>query len=254
MNNVFRKVSTVLLVIVLITGDIIGMNSNSVKADTVLTSPLISIVGYQIKTNVTTDEKVSFRTVCKAPDKGSVITVNEKNYIVENLGTIYVKDPNRSGNHSNIVLSKSYTLLDSVPCVEYGIEDQAFKYIGKSMYRGTYLTFGYIATENGIIEKKNGYTSYIRTLTNMDSFVLNSLLVRAFVEAVDEDGNNVIIYGESASKTSVAHIAGETYKKGAAPNKEGHEYLYDSILHTLPTSHPYYMNEPLEYGWAGVIS
>ncbi len=228
MNNVFRKVSTVLLVIVLITGDIIGMNSNSVKADTVLTSPLISIVGYQIKTNVTTDEKVSFRTVCKAPDKGSVITVNEKNYIVENLGTIYVKDPNRSGNHSNIVLSKSYTLLDSVPCVEYGIEDQAFKYIGKSMYRGTYLTFGYIATENGIIEKKNGYTSYIRTLTN--------------------------IYGESASKTSVAHIAGETYKKGAAPNKEGHEYLYDSILHTLPTSHPYYMNEPLEYGWAGVIS
>ena len=148
-----------------------------------------------------------------------------------------MKDPNRSGNHSNIVLSKSYTLLDSVPCVEYGIEDQAFKYIGKSMYRGTYLTFGYIATENGIIEKKNGYTSYIRTLTNMDSFVLNSLLVRAFVEAVDEDGNNVIIYGESASKTSVAHIAGETYKKGAAPNKDMNTCMIVFCIHCLPVIH-----------------
>lgn len=254
MSKVFCRVSTVLLVIVIVAGNIIGLSLYSVKADAVLTSPLISIVGYQIKTTVTSDERVSFRTICKAPDKGSTIVVDGKNYTVTDLGTIYVKDPNRSGNHSNNVLSKSYTLLDAVPCVEYGIEGQAFKYIGKNMYRGTYLTFGYIATENGIIEKKDSYTSYVRTMTNMDSFVLNSLLVRAFVEAVDEDGNNVIIYGESASKTSVAHIAGETYKKSAAPNKEGHEYLYNSILHTLPTSHPYYMDEPLEYGWAGVIS
>lgn len=254
MNKVFCKVSTVLLVIIIMAGNIIGLNFHTVKADTVLTSPLISIVGYQIKTNVATNDGISFRTVCKAPDKGSIIAVDGKNYTVVDLGTIYVKDPNRSGKHSNNVLSKSYTLLDSVPCTEYGIEDQAFKYIGKSMYKNAYLTFGYIATENGIIEKKDGYTSYVRTLTNMDSFVLNSLLVRAFVEAVDEEGNNVIIYGESASKTSVAHIASETYKKSAAPNKEGHEYLYDSILHTLPTSHPYYMGEPLEYGWAGVIS
>lgn len=253
MNKKFHRVSTVLIAIAIIAGSAIGLNIYSVKADTVLTSPMISVVGYQIKTNATKEEQVSFRTVCKAPDKGSVITVDGKNYTITDLGTIYVKDPNRSGSNSNNVLNKSYTLLDSVPCEEYGIKDQPFKYIGKSMYKGTYLTFGYVATEIGTIEKKEGYTTYVRTLTNMDSFVMNSLLVRAFAEAVDEEENHVIIYGELASQTSVANIANQIYKKSMAPNKEGHEYLFDSILHILPSNHPYYVDEPVEYGWGAVI-
>ncbi len=258
MTNSFRKVSAVLLVIIMITGTFININSNNVQAGTtVLTSPDISVVGYQIKTSVSDQEGISFRTVCKAPDRGSIIAIDGHNYTVTNLGTIYTKDPNRNGKNENNVLGKTYTELNTSPYPQSGVaEGEGYKYIGDKSYQGKIVTFGYIATDKGVIEKKDGFTSYVRTLTYMNDFVLNSLHVRAFVEATDEDGNNVIIYGEYASLISVAEIAYKVYMGIGgvkAPDEEGHRYLYDSILHTLPTSNPFYKETTEEYGWGGVV-
>lgn len=254
MNKALRKVGAGLLVIAMAVSTITNININRVQADTVLTSPLISVEGYQIKTDVSANQGVSFRTVCKAPDKGSIITIDDKDYTVTNLGVVYVKDPNRNGNHDNNVLSKAYTLLNPVPYPQPGKEENVgFKYIGKIAYKGTYLTFGYIATDKGIIAEEDGYTSYVRTLTGMDTYVINSLHVRAFVEAVDETGNDVLIYGENASLTSVASIAYKVYNNGLAPSEEGHKYLYDSILNKLPASSPYYMDSTVEYGWGVIV-
>lgn len=254
MKNALRKVSAVLLTIVIAVSAISNTNLNSVQADTVLTSPLISVEGYQIKTDVSSNQGISFRTVCKAPSKGSVITIEDKKYTVKKLGVAFVKDPNRNGNHNNNVLSKAYTLLNPIPYFQQGKEKNVeFTYIGKTAYKGTYLTFGYIATDKGIIAEQDGYTSYVRTMTGMDAYMINSLHIRAFVEATDEEGNNVLIYGESASLTSVASIAYRVYNNGQAPDEEGHKYLYNTILNKLPSSSPYYMNTPIEYGWGEIV-
>lgn len=254
MKHLFRKISAVGLIMVLFVTAITSTKLNTVSAADVLVSPEISVVGYQMKTDVSSGEGVTFRTVCKAPDIGSVITVNGKNYTITNLGTIYAKDPNRSGKVENKVLDKSYTELDTNPYPQSAIKDgYGFKYIGQKLYRDEIVTFGYIATEKGTIEKKDGYTSYIRTMTNMDNFVLNTLYVRAFVEAVDEDGNETIIYGEYAGLVSVAEIAYKVYTEGKAPSAEGHKYLYDTILNKLPTTNPFYKDTEEEYGWGAVV-
>lgn len=256
MSNTFKKVSIVVLIMAMLAGILAKVEMKTVSAETsaVLTSSEISVEGYQMKTYATSEEGVTFRAVCKAPDIGSVITVDGKEYTVKSLGTIYTKDPNRNGKSENKVLTKSYTELDSVPYPTYAIKDgYGFKYIGQKNYQNKMVTFGYISTEAGIVEQKDGYTTYIRTMTNMDDYVLNTLWIRAFVEAIDEDGNETLIYGEKAAVTSVAKIAYQVYIGGKATNAEGHKYLYDTILSKLPESNPYYLDTEQEYGWGDVV-
>lgn len=253
MNESLKKVSTVLLGIIMVISIVINILPEYVKADTVLTSPLITVEGYQIKTKVTEGQGITFRTICKAPDIGSMITVNGKKYTVTNLGTIYSKDPNTTGDNTKNILDKSYTELNPIPYFEKE-RNLEFKYIGQKDYNGTFLTFGYIATDDGILEQKDGITSYVRTIKNINNFITNTIRARAFVEAVDEDGKDVIIYGQYASLMSVAEIAYKLYLKSGAPDEMSHKYLYTNILHKLPTSNPYYMDVEIEYGWSGIVS
>lgn len=255
MKNFFEKISVVLLAFIMIVQATVNISLYDIKADTtVLTSPDISVAGFQIKTNQTAKEGIAFRTVCKAPDIGSFITSNGKQYTVKALGTIYTKDINTSGNSTNIVLNKSYTELNPVPFPEYAIKPgYNFKYVGEKEYLNKMVTFGYIATDAGITEKKDGFTSYMRTMTNMTPYVTNTLIIRAFVEAVDEDGNEVLIYGEKASAISIAEIAYKVYMSSKAPNQEGHNYIYKYILNTLPPQNPYYKEKEEEYGWGGLV-
>ena len=254
MRSLFQRVSTVFVVLSMIAG-IVSTNMYHVNAaNTMLTTPDISVTGYQIKTNGVSKMGVSFRTICKAPKVGSSIVIAGKNYTVKSLGTIYVKDPNRSGNNSNVVLTKSYTELRKTPYLQSAIQDgHGFKYIGSKDYQGRIVAFGYIATDEGILKTEDGETTYVRTMSNMDDFVLNSLFIRAFVEATDEDGNEVFIYGKDTSIISVAEIAYKVYMRSLAPNEEGHDYLYNAILHRLPTSNPFYKETPEEFGWGGVV-
>lgn len=255
MASLLKKVSAVVMAIVLIAGSAVNMNIYNVKAeDTVLTSSEISVVGYQMKTDVTSRQGVSFRAICKAPAVGSVITVDEQEYTVTNVGTIYTKDINTSGVNSSNMLDKSYTELDPEPFPSYAVGDYGFKYVGLKGYLNQRVTFGYIASGTGIIETSDGYSSYVRTLTNMDAYIRNSIFVRGFVEAQDAQGNDVLIYGEYAKVSSVAEIASLVYKQGKAPNKEGHEYIYNSILSKLPTTSPYYTDTEVEYGWSEPVN
>lgn len=252
MRQTVKKVIAVIFVFIMVISHMVDSKIMDIKADTVRTSPLITVEGYQIKTSGSEQEGITFRTVCKAPDIGSTITVDGKNYTVTNLGTIYSKDPNTSGNHQNNILDKSYTEINPIPYVQEGKEFD-FKYIGIRDYKGEYLTFGYIATEKGILEQNKGYTSYVRTITNIDSFVTNTIRARAFVEAVDEGGEIVIIYGQYASLMSVAEIAYKVYINGTAPSEAGHKYIYTNILHKLPVTNPYYKDIEEEYGWSGIV-
>lgn len=254
MRSLFQRVSAVFVTLSMI----VGISSTTVyhisAANTVLTTPDISVTGYQIKTNGVSKMGVSFRTICKAPEVGSKITVRGKQYIVKQLGTIYVKDPNRSGNSSNVVLTKSYTELRTTPYLQSAIQEgHGFKYIGSKTYQGRVVTFGYIATNEGIFKEEDGDITYVRTMSNMDDFILNSLFIRAFVEATDEDGNEVFIYGKDTSVISVAEIAYKVYMRSLAPNEEGHNYLYNTILHKLPLNNPFYKGTPEEFGWGGVV-
>lgn len=256
MRSLLKKVGAVLLSVMLIAGIVMNVKVNSVMAGTtVLTSPLISITGFQIKTNGLATQGICFRTVCKAPDKGSVMTVNGKQYTVKEIGTVYTKDSNTSGSNANNAYNASYTLLNPVPYPQEALKKgYDFKYVGEKSEGARVLTFGYIATDNGVTGYNEGYTSYARTMTNMDAYLRNSLFVRAFVEAADEEGNNVLIYSDEVQALSVAQIAHQVYVQGKAPDKEGHEYIYDKILHKLPTYNPFYMDETVEYGWGGGIA
>lgn len=255
MTNLLKKIGAVFLSIMLIMGTIINGKVNSVMAETtVLTSPLISVTGFQIKTNGLARQGICFRTVCKAPDKGSVVTVNGKQYTVKELGTVYTKDSNTSGSNANNAYDESYTVLNPIPYPAEAVkEEYDFKYVGEKSEGARVLTFGYLTTDIGIIGQNEGYTTYARTMTNMDAYVRNSLYVRAFVEAVDEEGSSVLIYSDKIQTLSVAEMAHKVYVSGKAPDKESHEYIYDKILHKLPTYNPFYMETAIEYGWGGGI-
>lgn len=250
-----KKIGAVCMSMILLTSAAFGMNICNVKAeDTVLTSSEISVVGFQMKTNPTVSQGVTFRALCKAPKIGSTITVDSKDYKVTNLGIIYTKDINTSGDNANNSLDKSYTILNPQPFPSYAIKDgYDFKYIGSKDYLNSRVTFGYVASETGIVETVDGYTTYVRTMTNMDAYIRNSIFVRGFVEAIDENGDTVIIYGTYASVASVAQMAHMVYNGSKAPNKEGHDYIFNSILNKLPTYSPYYLENPLEYGWSVVV-
>lgn len=255
MKHLFKKISAMILITMMFVTATTSMKLDVVSAADVLISPEISVVGYQMKTNVSSDEGVAFRTVCKAPDIGSVITVGEKNYTIIKHGTIYTKDPNRSGKAENKVLNKSYTELDTDYVLDTEtVNKYGFEYVGKKAYDDKIVTFGYLATDIGIIKSEDGYTTYVRTMTNMDDYVLNTLHIRPYVEAVDEEGNKTIIYGQYSSIVSVVEVAYKVYMESKAPSAEGHKYLYDSILSKVPTSNPFYKDTEEEYGWAGIMT
>ena len=249
-----NKMVSVVVSAVLFVSIFANISICSVGADAVLTSSDISVVGFQMKTNVTSSNGVAFRAICKSPDKGSILTVNGKDYTVINFGTIYTKDPNRSGDYDKNVLNKSYTELDTTPYPQSEkTQKYGFKYIGRNVYERQIVTFGYLATDIGVLEQKDNFTSYVRTMFGVDNYITNALYVRPFVEAKDEEENSVIIYGEYASKISVAEIAYKVYTQNKAPNEEGHKYLYDKILSQLPETNPFYLDKPIEYGWGGVV-
>lgn len=253
MKMLVNKVRAVLMVIAVVGGLILNLGIYTVEAsDSVLTSPEISVLGFQIKTNVNSRQGVSFRAVCQAPEKGSIITVDGERYTVTNVGTIYAKDINTSGNNENNVLDKTYTELNPKPFLESTVE-YGFKYIGFKPYLNKNVAFGYIATNIGIIQTDNGYSKYVRTLTNMDPYIRNSILVRGFVEAKNGRGEETLIYGQYAKVVSVAEIAYKVYMEGKAPNVEGHNYIFNTILHRLPKTSPYYKETEEEYGWSGGV-
>ncbi len=232
-----------------------SIGDNTVKADdNVLVSEDITVDGCQIKTNVAANEGVAFRTVCKAPDIGSVIEIDGAKYTVKKMGTIYVKDINTTGFKSNNLLDTTYTLLDVNQLSDAVKKAYGFEYIGSSYYKGAMLTFGYVATDSGVLKQKDGVTTYVRTMTDMDAYKTNSLWIRAFIVAADTNGNDVIIYGKYTFLTSFAQIAYSIYTKGLAPTLEGHKYLYNTILHKLPTYNPFYIENEEQYGWGGVVT
>ena len=82
-----------------------GKSSDTVEVvsdSTILKSDKITVEGFQIKTNGARyyntkgevvfveegEEKVAFRTICKAPTVGETITVSGKNYKVKSTGII----------------------------------------------------------------------------------------------------------------------------------------------------------------------
>lgn len=236
-----------------------------VKADTeILTSSEVGLGGFQIRMANPGDElNVAFRVVGKAPKKGSSISVNGKQYIVKELGTIYTLDTNITGQAKNDKLSDKYTILDMTDYISLGWD---YKYRGINTYmfgkNKVSPTFGYLA-EKGIhptwnaSDTKNSY--YIRTMEMMNDYVQNSIHVRTFVDAqYQENGETktTLIYSDNIRSVSVAQIAWYFYSNSMANNKTEHDYLYNNILHNtelVSRKNNYYLSAPLEYGWNGTI-
>lgn len=259
--NVFKQMITMILVLAMSIAFPSVWNGKYAKAEasteSILTSDEVGIKGFQIKTNNKIQygstegdfTGAAFRTVCMSPD---TVTANGKVYTVERRGTIYVM----KGDNSSF--SEDWTYLDTSQ------EKTATDSYGGTYYPGenSSTTYGYIATEEGMLENQdvddlNRY--YVRTLVfTQDKFksveayqqcLVTPIYARAFVEAKDENDNKILIYGTQIRKMSVAALAFDIYKKSLASNYQGHQYLYDSILHILPVDSPYYQEEELTYGW-----
>lgn len=216
------------------------------KMGAAITSESVMVEGFQIKTNNTTDT-VGFRTVCKAPNKGSQIVANNgKTYTVESMGTIYTLDTNYNGYRRNDVLNASYTLLNPT-----AVSGQTYTYVGANKYDGAQRTFGYVATDAGIAKDWNtsdsANTYYVRTMNGMsaNNMLEYSIHVRAFVVATD----GTIIYGKKTACISVAEVADYLYKNSKSKNFTAHKYLYSSILTKVANTNPYYRDSTLSYGW-----
>lgn len=216
------------------------------KMGAAVTSESVMVEGFQIKTNNTTDT-VGFRTVCKAPNKGSQIVASDgKTYTVESMGTIYTLDTNYNGYRRNDVLNASYTLLN--PTVVSG---QSYTYVGANKYDGAQRTFGYVATDAGVAKDWNtsdkDNTYYVRTMNGMsaNNMLEYSIHVRAFVVTTD----GTIVYGKKTACISVAEVADYLYKNSKSKNFTAHKYLYNSILTKVANTNPYYRDSTLSYGW-----
>lgn len=255
--NVFKQMVWVMVISIVFTLTWTGHCARAEEStESVLVSSNIGIKGFQMKTNnkiqygdMTGDfTGAAFRTVCMSPD---TVTVNGKEYTVERRGTIYVMtgDSSFSEDWTHLDISQEKVATDS-----YG----GTYYSGKN----SNAAYGYIATEEGMLENQdesdlNRY--YVRTLVfTQDKFetfeayqqcLVTPIYARAFVETKDENNNKILIYGTQIRKMSVASLASDIYKKSLSSNYQGHKYLYDSILHILPSDSPYYQEEELAYGW-----
>lgn len=227
----------------------------------VLTSDAIGVTGFQVKTNNRLSygntqyalDGVAYRTICRAPKKDSKIEVGGKQYTVTNVGTIYVPDPRNEANETATYLDLNGGLKENTDSLN---EDTYSYYAGTGDY--STLTFGYIATEEGILknlDETSENINYVRSL----AFLKNDkeycqklqmrMLVRAFVEAVDSDGKKVLIYGSDTQDISVAEIADYIYQNSLAANYQGHDFLYKEILNKIDPSNPYYQDMTVNYGW-----
>ena len=216
------------------------------KMGAAITSESVMVEGFQIKTNNTTDT-VGFRTVCKAPNKGSQIVASDgKTYTVESMGTIYTLDTNYNGYRRNDMLNASYTLLNPT-----AVSGQSYTYVGANEYDGAQRTFGYVATDEGIAKDWNtsdkDNTYYVRTMNGMsaNNMLEYSIHVRAFVVTTD----GTIVYGKKTACISVAEVADYLYKNSKSKNFTAHKYLYNSILTKVANTNPYYRDSTLSYGW-----
>ncbi|MCR5836135.1 MAG: hypothetical protein K6G88_06505 [Lachnospiraceae bacterium] len=206
------------------------------------TSVQTGIEGFQIKTNGVTesgDPDVAFRTICKAPSVGSIVTSNGTNYTVAGLGIIYVRDYNETGDYTFNELSKDYTKL-SLTTDGNGVYTGLINDI-----KGNNNTYGYVATENAVISNKNGMSEYVVTMTDGDNIKQNSLYVRAFVVATD----GTVIYGDDTAKMSIAEVAHYFYTTSSSTNFTAHNYLYDNILNRLEIDNKFYLAHRVQYGW-----
>lgn len=247
--------------ITIITGFISSYNVQAeelkVTNDMVLTSSDIFVNGWQIKERYDEagEADVSFRTVAEAPEIGATITVEDKEYIVAKMGTIYVLDTDYSGVTANRKLSKDYTILDEESLTDDG-SIQYYK--GANDYQGENRTYGFITSEKGFIQgAEEGRVRCATTITQMSKLMAYSIQMRAFV--VTEDGT--IIYSEKAWTTSVANIAYQLYINSMMTTEEGHNFLYTSILNSdilakvreENSSYPYYLTSQIEYGWSPIV-
>ena len=133
------------------------------------------------------------------------------------------------------------------------MKEKGYEYSGAKQYNGYDYTLGYLATDDGILSNKDGYTEYVRTMRNNSYYgsdgslkvMTNSFHARAFVVA--EDGT--IIYGTDTASMSIPEVASFVYKNVLSTNYNGHAYLYDTILHRVDSSNPYYQTLKVDYGW-----
>ncbi|MBR3646127.1 MAG: discoidin domain-containing protein [Lachnospiraceae bacterium] len=211
-------------------------------------SDAISVEGFQMKTNGINGD-VAFRTVCKAPKTGSTITVDGHTYTVAGMGTIFTLDPNPTYDKNNNLITPRYTVLD--PSMQTD-PNEYNAYLGYYKYNNVNYTYGYVATQAGIIsdynpaDKDNSY--YVRTMTGIDSQLINKIMhVRAFVVTTD----NKFIYGTEVKDISVGEVAAYIYDHSSAPNYHGHEYLYSILSDAsfIGEDSPYYRPNKKEYGW-----
>ncbi len=242
------------------------VNSISADEDTVLTSSEIKIFGSQIKmsTESTTVDSITYRMIGKAPKAGEQIEAGGNTYTVERVGMIYVLDDNKTGKAANTVLGDEYTLLDETSLTGSGSNEY---FVGRYQYKGKNRTFGYLASDQGMVPgfksqdredgDKDNLCYYVRTMTNMDAIVANTMIQRPFVLCTD----GTIIYGEKIEKASVAEIAKNAYIGGKIGDRVSFNYVFDNILHTdymRECSEKYgnrcYLEEPEEWGWSPIVS
>lgn len=211
--------------------------------DTILTSDDIVIKGFQINLN-NQDYGVAFRTVASAPT--DTVEAGGTTYTIASYGLIYTFDSNTSGDKLLNNYDATYTILDPA-----GVTGHSYKYVGK---KDPANTFGYIATSKAMVDiaTEEGKVSYVATMINMDKQgyekYANTLFVRAYVVTTDGE----IIYGTKTAKTSVAQVADYMYTNSTAKNATGHQFLYDSILHTdylKDLNNLYYRETEVDYGW-----
>lgn len=219
-------------------------NITVTKAEVAITSDSITVEGFQIKTN-NPENTVGFRTICKAPNTSSKIVASDgKTYTVDSMGTIYTLDPNTTGYRKNDMLNASYTILSTTP-----VSEKEYTYVGSKLYNGEQPTYGYLATDVGIVTgwnpSDNANTYYVRTMLDVNTNLENSIYARAFVIAKD----GTFIYGKKTACISVAEVADHLYKNSKSNNYTAHKYLYSSILNKVSNTNPYYRDATLPYGW-----
>lgn len=228
----------------------------------IVTSAELGCRGYQIKVTEKQDGvgDVGFRAICYAPNIGSTITVGQKQYTIAEIGTIYVLDPDCSGVESDRVLGRDYTILDPGSRVNDG---GLIRYSGANKYNGMRYAHGFIATEEGTnvsYKDDDGIdnTNYIRTITEVNNLIANTMQVRAFAVATD----GTIIYSETVSTLSVARVASIIYEKSLSQSVAEHKNIYKYILNSSlladlymqNNQYPYYRETEIKYDdWSPVV-
>jgi len=220
------------------------------ESSDIVVSEAITVEGFQIRTQDTDSVGVSFRAVCKAPNVGSTIaTVNGEEYKVKSMGTSYSID--MDGDNA---IDVEDTYLN--PQMKTATDDSGDEY-GYFEGQNTQYTMGYIATSKGVISGWNpsdvNNTYYVRTMIKCDFSIATRYLIRGFVVAENDNGDEIIVYGKFVDEIVIAEVADYIYRNSLSSNYQGHMFLYDSILNiaadSLGNTNNYYRNQTLDYGW-----